>query len=308
MPKMCVVAWRSQWRGVLMGCSGSSVFVPQLFEAQKALLVASLWRTPRSVETHGSSQGDAAGKGSPSFRCWRGAAGQADYHGVLASMRAGNQVVQAIKSHLQLRGMWDPEATNEKKAVALQPKDETPAPQEFKCLHDKLMTNPLLQVSLHRNSSTWKDVPPRHLLSICGVMEKNALHASLLKKFYCRGAQRLPSRGTLMHFIERGAERDPSAPLDSSWLYELVEQVVEDYIANGRPLMDFQHPADWKGKDAVFKIEDVNGKGTVVSGGCTQAVLVKDSARKGFNIADYFVENPHSCERACIRCTSDKRS
>ena len=40
---------------------------------------------------------------------------KADYHGVLASMRAGNQVVQAIKSHLQLRGMWDPEATNENK-------------------------------------------------------------------------------------------------------------------------------------------------------------------------------------------------
>ena len=138
-------------------------------------------------------------------------------------------------------------------------------------------------------------------------MERTTLHPSIMKRQYSVGAQRQPPRDILLQFMERATGIDPSAKLEARWLYELAEDIIVDNLADNRPLKDFEHPADWSGKDAVFRVLYEDGD-VVCTDGTVSAVVCKGVVQDPKTMANgYYVEFPWSVARATIRHETDTR-
>ena len=138
---------------------------------------------------------------------------KADFHTAVACMKTGPHVVALVKRCLQSNGLWNAGVDTAK--TAARKRTETPlcseqAPAgdtadenltEQQLKEKEFKENPGLQAEVHRNFARWRDVPPKHLKSLCAALELVSCNARALK-VYCSTGQREVPTEPLLQILE----------------------------------------------------------------------------------------------------------
>ena len=107
---------------------------------------------------------------------------------------------------------------------------------------------------VHRNFHTWYKVPPSFFVAALGTAEPISMHEALLKAAYCGKNQKVPPQDVLHQLYEHMTDMDLSQTVgDERTLLEICAKTINSNEANNRRLQNFTLPAQWDGKDAVWK-------------------------------------------------------
>ena len=184
---------------------------------------------------------------------------QGDLRRIMVGLRANpEQAIPAVKTHMLALGLWPPELPT-KRGKNDEVEEETSEDQKLKleeeenALRRSLVIQPEevdacgfdLSVVVHRNFSTWADLPPKYIRMLLHVAEPIALHEQILKSQLKKGQKEVPKEVSLpiFEFVTR-------LPLcqklgDRRCLRWLAAIVVSRNRQGGRPAKNLRLPVDW---------------------------------------------------------------
>ena len=186
------------------------------------------------------------------------------FHTAVACMKTGPHVVALVKRCLQSNGLWNAGVDTAKTAArkrmetplcseqapAGDTADENLTEQQLK--EKEFKENPDLQAEIHRNFARWRDVPPKHLKSLCAALEPVSCNARVLK-VYCSTGQREVPREPLLQILEFMLDVDPNTEVGPArMLWEIAMWMWDRSFARGRAAQMITHPADYAGALAIY--------------------------------------------------------